>query len=113
MNELPANERPAQSAPKDPSLAFVIEFVGGVFGFMGLGYFYAGKVEQGVVRLIGWWFALAIGWTITGMLTAIVIGCALIPAMLAAMVLIPYWSADQLKKEMLGLPTTSPTVPSV
>lgn len=41
-------------SPKDPNTAFLIEFVGGFFGLLGLGYFYAGRTNDGVIRLIAW-----------------------------------------------------------
>src|SRR5574341_1376123 len=117
MNELPLNERPQLPVPrpestlaeKDPSTAFIVEFLGGFFGFMGLGYLYAGRIEEGVVRLVAWWVALAIGWSITGTLTAVLIGCALIPVMLVLQVAVPFWSADLLKKQMLGIAPTAPS----
>lgn len=49
----------AQTGP-NPNTAFTIELIGGLFGFFGLGYMYAGKTSEGVVRLI-----MGIGWNIT------------------------------------------------
>jgi hypothetical protein len=104
MNELPLNERaqvPALRpesalAEKDPSTAFIIEFLGGFLGFMGLGYLYAGRVEDGVVRLVAWW--VAGDWLVhhrhadggRDRLRAD-------PGDAGPQVAVPYWSADQLK----------------
>jgi hypothetical protein len=37
---------------KDPSLAFLLELGGGLFGFVGLGWIYAGRVPLGVGLLV-------------------------------------------------------------
>jgi hypothetical protein len=97
-----------QPAPKDPNTAFLIELVGGMFGLMGLGYFYTGQMEAGVIRLIAWIAVLGIGWTITGVLSAILIGLCLIPVMLVVQFGVPFWSANQLKQGMLMLPPGPP-----
>lgn len=33
----------------------VIEIVAGYFGFLGIGYLYAGRTVAGLLRLFGWW----------------------------------------------------------
>jgi TM2 domain-containing membrane protein YozV len=40
---------------KDPNTAMVIEIVAGYFGFLGIGYLYAGRTVAGLLRLFGWW----------------------------------------------------------
>lgn len=40
---------------KDPDTAMVIEIVAGYFGFLGIGYLYAGRTAAGLLRLFGWW----------------------------------------------------------
>ena len=47
---------------KDQDLAFRLEFVGGLFGLLGLGYIYSGLIGAGVVRLLAYWIALSIIW---------------------------------------------------
>jgi len=91
-----------QSAPKDPNTAFLIEFVGGFFGLLGLGYFYDGRMNDGVVRLIAWFLVLFGVWLVVGLLSAILIGICLIPFALAMQVGIPLWSANELKKQMMA-----------
>ncbi len=33
----------------------IIEIVAGYFGFLGIGYLYAGRTVAGLLRLFGWW----------------------------------------------------------
>lgn len=42
------------SSTKDPNTAMVIEIVAGYFGFLGIGYLYAGRTAAGLLRLFGW-----------------------------------------------------------
>jgi hypothetical protein len=32
----------------------LIELVGGIFGLLGLGYLYAGRTNDGLIRLVAW-----------------------------------------------------------
>lgn len=50
-----------QPMGKDPSTAMIIEILAGFFGFLGIGYLYAGNTSGGILRLIGWWVVIAIG----------------------------------------------------
>lgn len=43
------------SSTKNPDTAMVIEIVAGYFGFLGIGYLYAGRTAAGLLRLFGWW----------------------------------------------------------
>lgn len=43
------------SSAKDPNTAMVIEIVAGYFGFLGIGYLYAGRTAAGLLQLFGWW----------------------------------------------------------
>jgi len=45
---------------KDPNTAMVIEILAGYFGFLGMGYLYAGRTAAGLLRLFGWWAFLAL-----------------------------------------------------
>ncbi len=47
---------------KDPGIAFFAEFLGGLIGLLGLGYFYAGFIKLGVIRLIGFWLLSGVIW---------------------------------------------------
>ena len=80
--------------------AFLIEVVGGILGFMGLGYMYAGRTNDGLVRLIAWWIVLAVMWTSVAVLTTILIGVCLWAPAAVVQVGGPIWSANRLKLEM-------------
>lgn len=60
--------------PKDPNTAMVIEILAGFFGFMGIGYLYAGYTLGGLVRLLGWFFCLFMA----AIMTLITLGFGLI-----------------------------------
>lgn len=53
---------------RDPFVALLLEMGGGLFGFLGIGWIYAGRPVMGVLLLVGYWLldwiiglALAIG----------------------------------------------------
>lgn len=45
----------SEGTTKNPNIAMLIEVVFGIFGFLGIGYIYAGWRRDGFQRLIGWW----------------------------------------------------------
>ena len=103
MSQPPLAQPPMyQPTPKDPDTAFLIEMVGGFFGFLGLGYFYVGRSSDGLVRLLVWMIALAGAWILAWVFAAVIVGFCFMPVILAAQVGIPYWSADSLKRHMLA-----------
>ena len=40
---------------RDPMVALLLELIGGFFGFLGIGWIYAGKPAGGIILLIGYW----------------------------------------------------------
>lgn len=84
----------------DKSIAFILELVGGIFGFLGIGYMYAGDITQGVIRLIAWFCIVVFAWIVIAVLTAFLIGICFIPFMLIAQIGIPVWSAFSIKKKL-------------
>lgn len=95
--------------PKDPNTAFLIELIGGFFGLLGLGYFYVGRTNDGVMRLILWILYDVIAFCAISALLAVVVGIACIPIQLVIQVGVPLWSAMMLKKQMTGeAPASSP-----
>lgn len=88
------------SAPKDPNTAFLIELVGGFFGLLGLGYLYAGRTNDGVLRLILWILYDIVAAVIITILLALIVGIVCIPIQLVIQVGVPLWSATQLKNQM-------------
>jgi hypothetical protein len=84
-----------QATPKDAGTAVIIEIIGGILGFLGLGFIYAGMTTSGILRLIGWWILLFIFGLIIGITGGIAAFC-LIPIALA----IPIISGLMLKGKM-------------
>lgn len=90
------------TAPKDPDTAFLLELVGTFFGLLGLGYIYAGRTQEGVIRLIIWIIYNFVAWVTIAILISLVIGCFCVPIQLAIQVGVALWSANALKKSMLA-----------
>lgn len=84
---------PASMTQRDPQTAMVIEIVAGLLGFLGIGYLYAGKTNQGIIRLIVWWVVLGL----LGLSIFIAIGICLLPI---AWIAGPIVSGIMLKKEL-------------
>ncbi|TKJ28912.1 MAG: hypothetical protein CEE40_10330 [Chloroflexi bacterium B3_Chlor] len=82
--------------------AFLIEFVGGFFGLLGIGYMYAGRVNDGVIRLVLWLIYNITAYIVIAVLTAVLVGIICIPFQLAIQVGVPLWSANALKKDLMG-----------
>lgn len=40
---------------QDPFVALVLEVVGGFFGFLGIGWVYAGRPAMGILLLVAYW----------------------------------------------------------
>ena len=86
----------------DPNTAFIIELIGGFFGLLGIGYLYAGKTQDGILRLVIWLIYNVIVWTGILALSAIIIGVVCIPLQLVVQIAAPIWSAYELKKQLLA-----------
>ena len=84
----------------DKTIAFILEFIFGFFGILGIGYFYAGDNTNGLVRLIGWMVFLMFSYFFISLTTMILIGFCLIPGMIVFQVLIPLLSALMLKSTL-------------
>ena len=97
------NAPAAMSVPRalpDPNTAFVLEFVLGLFGFLGIGWVYAGRIPLGLAMLAGWWLIVASG--IGGSVLSGGLGCCLwLPVHFVA----PFVSALMVKNELLRNPT--------
>lgn len=46
---------------KNPTTAALIAIIGGIFGFMGIGHIYAGKIGKGIIILVGGIILFAVG----------------------------------------------------
>jgi hypothetical protein len=64
---------------RDPFIALILEVVGGFFGFLGLGWIYAGRPAIGIALLVGYWL---LDWAIGVTLSIVTIGlwCFVWPA---------------------------------
>ena len=71
---------------KDPSTALLIELVGTLFGFMGLGWIYAGYTSRGITLLVVWLLVVVVAVVISA-LTAGIFACLWLPAQIAAAVI--------------------------
>lgn len=85
---------------KDPNTAFLIELVGGFFGFLGLGYFYVGRTNDGILRLALFLVYNIIAWIVIVLFSMVIVGLLCIPVQIAIQVGVPIWSASNLKKQM-------------
>lgn len=90
-----------QSTPKDPNTAFLIELIGGLFGLLGLGYFYVGRTNDGILRLILWLIYNFAAWTGIILGSIIIIGVFCIPIQIIIQIGVAIWSASSLKKSMI------------
>lgn len=84
----------------DPNLAFILELVLGMFGLLGIGYLYAGRTDEGVVRLVLFLLWNLIAWCSIVFLSFIIVGLCLIPFQIAIQIGVPVWSAYSLKKKL-------------
>ena len=64
---------------RDPFMALLLEIVGGFFGFLGIGWIYAGQPAVGILLLVGYWL---LDWMIGLALAAVTLGawCCVWPA---------------------------------
>lgn len=78
--QYPMQQQPFMPAPppKDPSMGMILELIG-FFGFLGIGWIWAGETAIGLALLIGWWIFL----TVEVLLMFVVIGFCLTPLNLA------------------------------
>ncbi len=64
---------------RDPFIALVLEIAGGFFGFLGIGWIYAGRPTMGILVLISYWL---LDWIIGLTLAIVTMGvwCFIWPA---------------------------------
>ena len=83
---------------KDQDTAFVLEFLGGILFFLGIGYMYSGLTNAGLIRLVGMWAFLFVTWSIAWSLTYFFIGFLIMPFLFVAQVVLAYFSTKDLKQ---------------
>jgi TM2 domain-containing membrane protein YozV len=94
----------------DPNTAFVVELLAGFFGFLGIGYMYAGRTNEGIIRLIVWWVFIGMSliyWVVIYPLLSAatlgvfaLLGCLCLPVQFVLQFGGPIWSAMTLKNEL-------------
>lgn len=93
-------------ATKDADTAFLLELIGGVLGFLGIGYLYSGLTNAGLARLVGLW----VGWFIFGVLGTVTFGLGLCfaPIFWIGAAALSYFSANDLKQSIIAAKAASP-----
>jgi hypothetical protein len=84
---------------KDADTAFLIELIGGILGFFGVGYIYAGLTNTGIFRLAGFLIASILFWTLFSVCTA-GLGLCLAPLWFIPQWILAYFSANDLKQSI-------------
>lgn len=78
------------AAPSRAAVAFLLEAVGGAFGFLGLGWIYSGRPFIGIMALGSWAGGF---WTFTYVVFAVAGGAGLLPVLLVPYFMTPVLSA--------------------
>ena len=84
---------------KDPSTGLLLELIPGFFGFIGIGWLWAGEVGLGVGLLLGYWAVWATAMVLT-VLSFGVLGLCLIPMLIVLYFVAPIASALTLQKRL-------------
>ena len=71
---------------KDPNIALLIELVGTLFGFMGLGWIYAGDTTHGIIALVLWLIVVIVS-AVISILTGGFFACLWLPAQIVAAII--------------------------
>lgn len=78
---------------KNPGLSAVLEFVPGLFGFLGIGHIYNGNFGKGIIFLVGYWIFLAVEL----LLMFVLIGFLLLPVNLIIIFISAYLAYNDAK----------------
>lgn len=81
---------------KDPSTGMLIEIVGTLFGFMGLGWLYAGYTNRGIAALLIWLGVVVVA-AIISVFTGGLFACLWVPVQIVAAIV----SGSQVKNTMI------------
>ena len=92
----------AKQTEHNPDTVFIIELLCGFFGFLGIGYFYVGRTNEGLLRLLLWFGYNIVAWVIITLLLALIVGFICIPIQILIQIAVPIWSAMTLKNELLN-----------
>lgn len=81
---------------KNQDTAFLLELIGGIVGFLGIGYLYSGLTQAGVIRLVGLWIVLLV----LGTIASLSIGSLILPVLFVLNIVLAYVSAKDLKQSI-------------
>ncbi len=90
-----AGRPPSPQTEGAATVALWLEIVFGIFGLLGVGHVYTGRIGLGILAMIAWWIYIGISWTITG-ITFGLFSCLAIPLYIA----IPIISGVQARSYM-------------
>lgn len=97
----------ASPPSKRPQTASTLEFVGGVFGLLGLGYLYAGRTQQGIAHFVSWVVWIVVACTVINLLPSRIVAVLIcLPLYLFIQVAVPFMFARRLKREMTTISVT-------
>jgi len=93
-----AGSYPVRGATKDPSAGLLIELIPGLFGFLGIGYLWAGETLLGIALLLGYWAF----WSIVAVVTLLSFGLLLcfLPFFILLYLAAPIVSALSLQRRL-------------
>ena len=89
--------------PKDPEIAFILELLPGIAGFLGIGWAYSVSQSTGILLMVSWWsiFALLIATLVWIARTTGTIGVlAILPFVMTIGIGIPVFSALRVKQRV-------------
>jgi len=92
MNNLPQNQPPVYSSPISAATqgagttALVLEAVFGIFGLLGIGHVFTGRVRSGIGLLLGWWVYMVVAFFVS-LVTLGFAACLFIPISIAVPVI--------------------------
>lgn len=83
-NYVPTYTTTTSKPAKDRTLALVLEVAAGLFGFLGIGWFYAGNTTAGLLWLIGFWVGNGIA-IVLDVVTFGIFACIHVPLAIATL----------------------------
>jgi hypothetical protein len=83
---------------KEQNTAFWLEFLGGILGFLGIGYIYSGLTNAGLIRLVGMWAVMSVTWSIAWLGVGLILPS--VAALFVLNMVLAYFSARDLKQSI-------------
>lgn len=83
---------------RDKGVPMAVEFIGGLFGFMGIGWMISGHFGMGVVLLLGWWTWVVVMIVVSALTGGIAL-CIQIPLQFIIPLLSAIWLGGKIDRE--------------